>query len=150
LRELPHQSVVGVTGVSIWVTGGNHDFSSEDEMPEQAAVEMLLSEIAKKENELEVLKQALAVLSGETVGAARMVDIPKSREFEHMGIVEATKLLLAASPEPLDTRTIADTLLDRGIRTRSKNYTATVYSTLDNSPAFRRTKDSRWELAAGD
>jgi hypothetical protein len=47
---------------------------------------------------------------------------------------------------PRTTREIADALLERGIKTNSKNYIATVYATLNNSEAFKRTNDGTWEL----
>jgi len=110
-----------------------------------AAIEMLEQALAQKENEVLALRQALAVLKGDSINAIAIAGLPRTRDFEHFGIVEATGKLLAEIG-PADTRNIADKLQDRGIRTRSKNFVATVYATLDNSPQFKR-KNGLWELS---
>jgi hypothetical protein len=108
------------------------------------AIEMLEKELARKRDEVMALEQALSVLKGDNISAIAIAGLPKTREFEHLGIVEATTTLLREIG-PTDTRTISERLLDRGIRTRSKNFTATVYATLDNAKQFKR-KDNVWHL----
>jgi hypothetical protein len=115
-------------------------------MADVATIEAIEQEISRKRNELMALEQALSVLKGDNINAIALGNLPKTREFEHLGIVEATTHLLKELG-PLDTRTISDKLMDRGLRTRSKNFVATVYATLDNSPKFKRDKKSSlWEL----
>lgn len=119
-------------------------------MTETGALEAIEQAIARKENELLALRQAAAVLRGEQTTAVAIAGLPKSRDFADLGIVAGTKQLLREQG-PMDTRNIADQLLDRGLRTRSKNFVATVYATLDNSPAFKRDrKTSLWSLAEGE
>jgi hypothetical protein len=101
-------------------------------------IDGLERELARKRAEVEALEHAIAVLRGEGKS------VPRSREFAGYGITEAAEKLLKEIG-PASTRTIADTLLDRGIRTRSKNFVATVFSTLDNSSLFRR-RGNQWEL----
>jgi hypothetical protein len=105
--------------------------------------EALREQIEMKEHELNALRQALSVLEGGTVTA---MPVPKSREFEHLGITAAVKQLYAETGEEMDTRQIADALMDRGIKTRSKNFVATVYATLDNNREFVRTDAGAWKL----
>lgn len=62
-----------------------------------------------------------------------------------MGITDATIRWLREVGEPKNTRQIADELKRRGIQTRSKNWIATVYATLDNAKEFKR-KNKMWEL----
>ena len=61
----------------------------------------------------------------------------------------AAKRFLLEAGEPQDTQTIAEALLNRGLKTTSKKFISTVYSTLRNSRAFRR-KDGLWELIEGE
>ena len=68
-----------------------------------------------------------------------IVTAPKSTEWEGLGITEAAVRWLTEIGEPRGTRDIADAIRDRGVRTTSRNYTATVYATLANA----KTKISR-------
>jgi hypothetical protein len=70
-----------------------------------------------------------------------------SQDFADLGITVAAKRYLKEVGEPRSTREIADALGKRGVKTNSKNYIATVYATLHNSSAFKRTNDGTWELA---
>lgn len=114
-------------------------------MPNTVLIEMMEKELERKREEVVALEQSLSVLKGDKITHRDLQLLPKSREFEHTGITEATKQLLREKG-PMSTRDLADTMLDRGIKTRSKNYVATVYATLENSSAFKRTKDGNWEL----
>ena len=113
-------------------------------MADVTMIEMMERELTRKRGEVLALEQALSVLKGDNIDAVAIANLPKTRQFEPFGIVESTVKLLQEYG-PSDTRTIADKLQDGGIRTRSKNFVATVYATLDNSPRFNR-KDGLWEL----
>ncbi len=62
-----------------------------------------------------------------------------------MGLGEAAKEIVKEIG-PRGTREIAHALLARGVRTNSKNFVATVYTTLKSSPDFIRNGGT-WELA---
>lgn len=111
------------------------------------AVEMLKAERNQKAQELAALDQAIALLEGNAMLVAdRGAVLPSQRaDFEGLGITDAAKRLVKELGRPLTTREISDGLLDRGMKTKSKNFTATVYATLTNSKQFKRTKDERWE-----
>lgn len=111
----------------------------------------LKDQIEQRENELAALKQAYAVLDGDVVTQRSLMPPPKSKEYDGLGITKATQRLYAelGGETKLTTREIAEELLKRGINTRSKNYVATVYATLDNAQEFKRTKDGKWELVEG-
>lgn len=114
-------------------------------MADSPVIEMMEQELTKKKDEVMALEQALAVLRGNTT-ARELMYLPKSREFEHLGTTEAVKRLLREFG-PKSTRELAELALDRGIKTRSKNYTATVYATLEqNASAFKRNEAGQWEL----
>jgi hypothetical protein len=93
--------------------------------------------------ELRAIDQALEAL-GATVGDSQ-ADMG-SQDFADLGLTVAAKRYLKEVGEPRSTREIADALGERGVKTRSKNYIATVYATLHNSTAFKRTDDGTWEL----
>jgi hypothetical protein len=111
----------------------------------QDAIQALHRARDAKLAELAAIDQALAALG---VSAAAGVQPAEGRkDFEDLGITTAAKRYLAEVGGPRSTRDIADALQERGIKTRSKNYIATVYATLHNSAAFKRTNDGTWELA---
>lgn len=56
-------------------------------------------------------------------------------EYAAMGIVEAAYAVLAASPIPLSSRSVAGVLLRGGFQTRAKNFTATVGAMLKRPAA---------------
>ena len=90
------------------------------------------------------LRPAIAILEGTAPD-----DLPtvKSKEYEDLGITAATKRFLRETGEPQHTRTIADALRQRGLKTSSNKFIATVHATLSNAKAsFRRTDDGRWAL----
>ena len=72
---------------------------------------------------------------------------PRIKDFEDLGITAAARRYLREEREPRTTREIANALIDRGLKTTSKNWIATVYATLRNGKMFERTKDGKWELA---
>lgn len=72
--------------------------------------------------------------------------LPQSFEYQGLGIVDAAKRWLTEVGEPRSTREIADALQERGLVTRSKNFTATVYATLTNSGDVKRTSEGTWDV----
>jgi hypothetical protein len=109
----------------------------------QAAIEALQRARETKLAELDAIDRALAALGAPVSGS---VERQVGRDFEHLGIVEATKRYLSEKGEPRTTREIAEALLARGVQTKSKKYVATVYATLDNAKKDFRRKDGKWEL----
>jgi hypothetical protein len=109
----------------------------------RAAVEALQRAREAKLAELRAIDQALAAL-GATASSNQ--HRRGSQDFEDLGITAAARRYLKEVGEPRTTREIADALGERGVKTRSKNYIATVYATLHNSAAFKRTSDGTWEL----
>jgi hypothetical protein len=107
----------------------------------------LRAALLQKENEVAVLKRALDALSDDDVqeGLRLLSRTVTSIEYDGLGVTAAAKRFLREAGEPQDTRSIADALLNRGLKTRSRNFLATVYSTLRNDQAFRRTKNL-WTL----
>jgi hypothetical protein len=117
-------------------------------MPSTEMIDQLQAEVMRKRQELTQLEQALALLKGEALlvtpsGAM----LPKS-DFSGLRITEAAKRFIAEMGAPQDTAAIADALTKRGLETKSKNFTATVYATLDNSSAFKRV-DGKWQYVEG-
>ena len=106
-------------------------------------VEQLRQEVAKKEVEIEALKQALAVLEGQAVPLAER---GQSNEYMDMGVIMAAKRWFREVGRPQNTSEIKYALLRRGWKTTSKNPTATIYATLDNSQDFVRTADGHWRF----
>jgi hypothetical protein len=107
----------------------------------QAAIEALQRARESKLAELRAIEQALESLGAPIQGRTA------TKDFEDLGIIAATKRYLKEQGVPRTTREIADVLAERGAKTRSKNPIATVYATLHNSTAFRRTEDGAWMLA---
>lgn len=97
--------------------------------------------VAREQGKLMQLEDALNALESTAVVAG----VPVRQDFKHMGITEAATRLLEESDRPLSTREIADTLLMRGVVTRSKAFIPTVYATLANSTAFER-EGANWRL----
>jgi hypothetical protein len=111
----------------------------------KAAIEALHRARDAKLAELHGIEQALAALGASVKGGAK--GRSRTQDFQDLGVTAAAKRFLREmAPEPQDTRTIADAIVQRGLKTTSKNFIATVYATLNNSRAFRRTKDKKWEL----
>ena len=101
------------------------------------AVESLERARQSKLAELRAIEAALASLSSQS-GAM-------SLEYAGLGITEAAKRWLTEVGEPRSTKDIADTLLSRGVKTKSKRFVPTVYATLHNSTDFLRDGDV-WTL----
>jgi hypothetical protein len=108
-----------------------------------ASVHLLRAMLEHREREVLALRQAILVLTGAQV-RVEPIAVDRSQEYRDLGVTAAAKHFLRERG-PSDTRTIADTLLDRGLKTRSKNWIATVYATLSNGAAFRR-EDALWHL----
>ena len=109
------------------------------------AAEAKLVDLRKTEAEVEGLRIAIAVMQGDPVP-----QVGKRTDFQDFGVTAAAKKFLREAGEPQDTRTIAEALIERGLKTTSKNFIATVYATLRNGKMFKRTKDNRWQLLEGD
>ena len=113
------------------------------------AIEALQRARDAKLAELQSIEQALGAL-GVSLAGGPTQRRGERKDFEDLGVTAAAKRFLREkAPEPQDTRTIADALLNRGLQTNSKNFIATVYATLNNSSAIQR-KDGRWELREPD
>jgi hypothetical protein len=112
----------------------------------KAAIEALQRARKAKQEELRAIEQALQSLGVSVTGATQGVNV--RQDFRDLGIIAATKRYLREAGEARTTREIADALRDRGVKTQSKKYLATVYATLHNSTAFKRTDDDRWELTS--
>ena len=108
------------------------------------AIEALQRARETKLAELQAIDRALEALGAAAAGSQATQD---SQNFADLGITVAAKRYLKEVGTPRTTREIADALQERGVKTRSKNYIATVYATLHNSSAFERTNEGTWELA---
>ena len=97
----------------------------------RAAIEALERAKATKLAEIEEINKAIAQVSLITPGT-----MPKSREYQGLGITKAATRFLTEVGEPRGTRDIADALRARGLQTRSKKFVSTVYATLDKSKYF--------------
>lgn len=105
-----------------------------------------LEGLVKVQQKVDGLRMALAAMRGEALPSLD----GRSREFEDLGVTGAARRFLREQSEPQDTRSIADALLNRGLKTNSKNFIATVYATLNNGKMFKRTRDGRWQLDEGE
>lgn len=73
-----------------------------------------------------------------------------TRPYEGLRTLDATRRLLREKRRPMGTSEIERCLRERGVTTSSKKYSATIYSTLSNSPDFVRIgkgKKGLWALA---
>ena len=113
-------------------------------MAEATLIEQMEAELAKRKDDIISLEHAIAVLKG-NASNRELMNVPQSMEFQHLGTTEAVKRLLKEFG-PLGTRDLADKMQDRGIKTRSKNFVATVYATLEQNKSFKRSKDGLWEF----
>jgi hypothetical protein len=111
----------------------------------KTAIEALQRAREIKQQELQAIEQALQSLGVHVAGGPH--PLKGRKDFEDLGITTATRRYLGEVGEPRTTREIADALRERGVKTRSKKYIASVYATLHNSPAFKRTEDGRWQLS---
>lgn len=105
------------------------------------AIEALERAIQSRKIELTTMEQSLAALQG---SAPEYAGTPKSNEWADVGITEAAYRWLTEVGEPRGTREIADAIRDRGVRTTSRNYTATVYATLANARTKFHRKEGLW------
>lgn len=101
------------------------------------------SHIHNMQAELVNMERAFAQLQGD----ANYVPHEVSDEWADVGITEAAMEWLLEVGEPRATREIADAIRDRGVKTRSKNFSNTVYATLKNAKTkFSRTDDGLWAV----
>jgi len=104
-----------------------------------------LAELKAKEAEVAQIQAELARIAEALKSLQGPVFVP-SREYAGLGIVAATQRLLS-EVGPMRTDEIAAELRSRGVTTKSRRYTPTVYATLRNSKMFQRRGD-QWELTA--
>jgi hypothetical protein len=115
-----------------------------DTQHEQDPIAALRQRLEKTEREAHQLRQALKILDGGVIVAGDTTY--QTNEYEGLGIVDAAKRFIAEKGgTPRTTSEIRDALMSRGWQTKSKNAVATIYATLENSKAFIRTKDGRWD-----
>lgn len=100
--------------------------------------------IQHKRDELAGLEKTLTVLRGTAPDGS--LPPPRSNEWTDIGITEASIRWLTEVGTPRGTREIADAIRDRGVRTRSKNFTATVFSTLTNNKKQFVRANGLWGL----
>jgi hypothetical protein len=103
----------------------------------RAAREQRRQELAK----LDAAIRQVEALLGREPGA------PTNARFAGMKIAEAAALLIKEQGKPLTTRALAETLLEGGLTSTSKNFTMTVYSILNENKKFYRTQDGMWDLS---
>jgi hypothetical protein len=124
--------------------GGNKSVSDNT----RKALALMRQELAKKEREVAELRQAvesLARLNG--LAGHRSAEIqPKSQEYADLRPTEAVRRFLAKVGKPQSTRQIADALLDGGIQTKAKNFTASIYATLTNAEKEFGRVGNTWVL----
>jgi hypothetical protein len=108
----------------------------------QAARDAQAEVVAQEMAELQRLDNALAALTSTATVSAHSL---RPQDMTNLGIVDATKKLLAEVGHELSTREIADAIRDRGVSTTSKNFVPTVYATLANAKDFTR-KNGKWDL----
>lgn len=97
--------------------------------------------LARLEQAIEQLKNTILVVDP--------ANLPKRRDYDGLGVIEAAKKWLSEVGGEHSTTEIANALLERGLRTKSKNFPPTVYATLHNSSDFRRRgtgRDGLWSL----
>jgi len=104
----------------------------------------LIEAIEARERELANLKQALVIVRSNATAPNAIT--PVSSEFAGLGITAGARRLLDDGGE-LTTRQIAERLLAGGIRTRSKNFIATVHATLRNASKQFQSRHQGRELA---
>lgn len=107
------------------------------------AIEALERAVQSRRAELTMMERSLEQLRG---SAPDMVSEPHSLEWQGMGITEAAMKWLAEVNEPRSTREIADAIRSKGVKTSSRNYTATVYATLSNARTKFSRKDGLWTV----
>lgn len=111
----------------------------------QEALLLLQRELALKEADVEALRRVVDQLQGRVMILSPELQA-SSQEYASLGVTEAIRRFMRAANGDLTTREIVDGLLDRGIRTRSKKLTASVYATLKNNSKEFERKDGKWGL----
>jgi len=113
----------------------------------KAAREEQARRVATEQARLAQLDEMIGKLSKDVdVGPGAL---PQRRDYEGLGIVEATKRWFREEGEDKTTPEIARAILARGVETHSKNWVPTVYATLANSGEFVRHGKGRgatWAL----
>lgn len=104
----------------------------------------LLQRRAALLDELERVNAGLAAIDGlRGVGTVNLV----GDNWGHLGIVESAKRLLKETGQPMTTRELAEEMVRRGVKTKSKRFSATVYVVLRESPHFAFDSNiEKWSL----
>lgn len=110
----------------------------------QAARDQQAEVVARETAKLSQLDSALAGLRDQIL-VVDPANLPRKRDFDGLGIVEAAKRWLTEIGGEATTAEIAQQLLARGVETKSKRFVPTVYATLTNSKEFTRHGD-KWAL----
>ena len=109
------------------------------------AIDLLRRELATKEADVQNLRHIIEQLEGRVSIVPTSVQA-SSQEYANMGVTEAIRHFMKEAGKPASTRDIVDALLDRGLRSRSKNLVASVYATLTNNEKEFGRKDGNWFL----
>ncbi len=109
------------------------------------ALDALERVIQAKRDELAAYERSLALMRQSSPNPEALPP-PRTNEWEKVGITEAAQRWLTEVNGPRGTREIADAIRDRGVRTQSRNYTATVYATLTNAKTKFKRVDGMWAL----
>lgn len=97
------------------------------------------------EAERDRLERALALLTDQ-LAAKPLLKLPRSLSFAHLGVTEAARRFLAEKGRSGGTtREIVEALKERGVTTRSADFSNVVYASLAHCRDIYR-KDFRWHL----
>jgi hypothetical protein len=116
----------------------------------QSAIAALRAVHAKRLEEAANIEAAIRQLEAQTEGAPVWTPgevVPTttlSRAYESLGPLDAAVRLYQELGRPLTTRELADGLLARGVKTSSRNFTASIYATLTNSKQWKRNEQGQW------
>lgn len=113
----------------------------------QEARSQQLAKVEEEQTKLARLEQALEQLQ-HTVLVVDPAHLPRRKDFEGLGIVEAAKRWLHEVGSAQQTGDIAKELLSRGVKTKARRFVPTVYATLAKSDDFIRDGDV-WDLRKG-
>lgn len=104
-----------------------------------------LANIHTREEQLVTAIQNLERLTGQ--GPVK-IDPKNPTPFKDLTYGEAAQQLLTKHG-PMPTRDLAQAMLEGGIRTKSRNFVASLYSLLYKDGRFRLGEDRKWHLKGG-
>lgn len=113
-----------------------------------AALQTLRDKRTSQQEAIHRLDAAIAQLEAITgQGDGGSVPLYGTENYEGLGIADAAVRYMKEKQGPASTRDIADTIRMRGVKTASKNYTATVYAVLAGAHGkIFRTPDGLWDI----